>query len=256
MCRCGSQRPLVDPARSGWLGKADEIRAAATARLAPFIADGIESETYLPKAWRVLFRVAFVFIVLAVFTGMTRHTFRERVPTRGNIEVLARLDEHARKATSSKSNAIPSFLALPGRLGAIDPSAPSSEPVKTVDTARLAEGFCASSTAQLARHENPGLYERWSDARLEQAVVAKNPDWKGKVCVLSYALDADPDDIVKYELKPRTLLALTGLGLWILLVTGGCALACVIVYFRYIVDYLESIPRKSSTGRGLSQSGS
>ena len=60
--------------------------------------------------------------------------------------------------------------------------------------------------------------------------------------------DADPDDIVKYELKPRRLLALTGLGLWILLVTGACGLSCVIVYYRYVVDYLESIPRKSSAG--------
>jgi hypothetical protein len=138
-------------------------------------------------------------------------------PTQDDIRILARLDEHTTNAGPRVPNTIPSFLALPGRVGVLesdvppslerpgDPVSPvsSNQIVKEIKEGELQKGFCSSSVPRLVRQQFPGAYDDWSDDKLERTVLRTHPEYRGRLCVLPPWIDAKPHDIIKYELIAR-----------------------------------------------------
>ena len=189
--------------------------------------------------------------VAAVLVHTASNTFQDLPPTQQNIEVLARLDDFTR-AAKGPENTIPAFLASPGTLAAIERSGPATQPVKTIDEAHLRRGFCSASVARLVRHEHPGFYDGWPDAKLERAVVERLPDYRHRLCAISYEVDALPADIVKYQLRARSIGEWAGLVVWTLAVPAAFAALCLLVYYRFVVGLLASVvqdPSNPSVGR-------
>jgi hypothetical protein len=62
------------------------------------------------------------------------------------------------------------------------------------------------------RHEYPGFYDNWPNDKLERMVLEKYPEFADRVCVLSVRFDAPASDVIKYQLKPRTLLGTRSCG--------------------------------------------
>ena len=71
-------------------------------------------------------------------------------------------------------------------------------------------------------------------------MLEKYPEYADRVCVLSIRLEATAGDIIKYELRPRSLLGLAALWLRTLLLTTVFAVACLNVYYRLIIGRLVS----------------
>jgi hypothetical protein len=67
--------------------------------------------------------------------------------------------------------------------------------------------------------------------------------------MLSSRLDAGPDEVVKYEFKPRSLSGWTTLLIRPLLVSGVFALGCLNVYYRFIIGRL--VGRVEDQGSGI-----
>ena len=109
------------------------------------------------------------------------------------------------------------------------------DPIGEVNQADLLLGFCSQNVARQVRHEYPGYYEDWPDDKLVRTIVEKYPEYSDRTCTLSFRLDAGAGEIVKYELKPRSLLGHAGLWLRTLLLTMAFAVACLNVYYRLIV---------------------
>jgi hypothetical protein len=107
-----------------------------------------------------------------------------------------------------------------------------------VNQDELERGLCSLNMARQIRHQYPGYYERWSDARLERVVLDKYPEYRDRLCVLSIRADAVAADIVKYELKSRSLAGRAGLWLLALTATAAVALGLLNGYYRGIVPYL------------------
>ena len=248
MCRCGVERPEADtlaevPRASGPTTDDRESWGAAQVRA---LRDGYEEESELPPVWRLTCKGLLVLALAAVFTLIARSSFDDPLPRQGNIRVLARLDEYTKTSAPRESNAIPGFLGVPGTLGVIEPSSLDSHPVRNIDGATLGNGFCSASIPRLVRYEFPGFYNRLSDARLEAAVLKQHPEYHDRVCALPFDLDADADDVVKYELKPRTALAWAGLTIWTLVLTAAIVAPFAILYYRFGVDYIASLPQRRS----------
>ena len=203
------------------------------------------SEDDLPRGWRLSLRAIFALSVAAVLVFTASDTFHDLPPTHGNIEVLTRLDEFTR-AAGSPENTIPRFLASPGTLAATEPSAPPTQLVKTIDEAHLRSGFCSSSIARLVRHEHPGFYDGWQDEKLERAVVERLPEYRHRLCAISYQVDALPADIVKYQLRARSMGEWAGLVAWTLLVPATFAALCLLIYYRFGVDLIASAAQDAS----------
>jgi hypothetical protein len=203
------------------------------------IEESFEDEVYLPRAWRLSARVLLAAAVAVVLTLAARYNFADPLPTAGNVEVVARLDDFTRKAGDA-GNTIPAFLALPGAVGVVEPSAPAEQPVRSLDETELRRGFCSASLPLLIRHEYPGFYDRWSDARLERAVLQEHPEYRDRVCAVAVWLDADPDAIVKYQMRPRSVFANAGLLLWTTFLTAAFAAALLVVYYRFVVVALTA----------------
>jgi hypothetical protein len=199
---------------------------------------GYTPDAHLGRGWSLFLTTLFVAAVAAVGTATVRLTHGDPPATREHIQVLARLDDYTRNAGPNARNTIPSFLALRGAVGALRSDAAPTETVKSIGEADIRQGFCSRSVARQVRFEYPGYYERWSDARLERAVVQKYPEYRDRVCVLPVRIDAAAADIVKYELKPRSFINRAGLWLMTLLVTAVFALACLNVYFRLVIARL------------------
>jgi hypothetical protein len=238
-CRCGAERadaeragdpapvaPAPRPAAAGWW----------TAHWIA-VAEGYAAEARLPAARRILLRTVLGAAIAAVFVATAAISTAEPVPAAGNIRVLARLDEHTRRA-SDAADVIPSFLALPGALGVLPPTAPDERPVRNADGAVLRRGFCSPSVARLVRFEYPTHYRGLSDARLERAVLEKHPEYRDRLCALPYELDADPEDVIKYELRPRSIPGWMAVSVWTLGVTAAFAAAVLSLYCRFVVPAL------------------
>jgi hypothetical protein len=189
-------------------------------------------------ALKVLLAIAVVGVVVAlvVFT----HT--EPLPLRDNIQILTNLDRFTRQAPPDSGNTIPSFLTSAGRLGILAATGVPSDPVKSIQESDLQQGFCSQSMARQVRHEYPGFYDKWPDDQLEKVFLEKYPQYTDRICVLSVRFDATASDVIKYELKPRSLLAHAFLWLRTLVLTAMFALVCLNVYYRLIIGYVVSPP--------------
>src|SRR5262245_6919431 len=201
---------------------------------------GYRSDEGVTSRWSLTFQLAFVIGVIAVGIAMLALMYGERPPRRGNIQVLSTLDEFTRDAGPDVSNTIPAFLELPGEIGVLGPSADPGEAVQALSTDDLQEGFCSPSLVRQIRHQYPGYYDSWSDDKLQRLALEKYPEMRDRRCALSYKIDATPVAIIKYQMKPRTIIEHSGLVLLTLLVTGGFALACLNLYYRVLVGLFST----------------
>jgi hypothetical protein len=126
---------------------------------------------------------------------------------------------------------MPAFLALPGDVGALSADGAA---IKDIDENELKHVVCAPTLAALVRQEFPGFYERIPDNRLEQAVLEKHPDYRGRLCALPAWMDATPHDIIKYQLKPLPPLR-ASVVLWSMLFVAAFVVVVLNAYYRLLV---------------------
>jgi hypothetical protein len=201
---------------------------------------GYRSDEDMAPGWRAGLKALIALSTIAIGVAMIAITHREPRPTRGNVVIVSTLDDFTQHAGPTAPNTVPAFLALPGRVGALGASADADEPVHAIDEAELERGFCTPSVTRQIRHQYPGYYESWPDDKLERLALEKYPEMRDQVCTLSYKIDATPEGIIKYELKPRTLIASGTIWLLTLLVTGAFALGGANLYYRVLVDRLAT----------------
>jgi hypothetical protein len=243
VCRCGSERKRLEA-----LGY--EFNAALPAAARPVAQPqprhhglagtllGYQLDTDLATGWRVTLKAILAIAVVAVAATLVRFTHTEPLPVRDNIEVLNTLDGFTRKAGIDADNTVPAFISSTGRLGVLASSGTAEDPVRSIQESDLREGFCTQNVARQVRHEYPGYYEQWPDDKLERMFLGKYPEYVDRVCVLSVRFDAPAADIIKYELKPLSLLAHSFRWLRTLLLTAAFAVVCLNLYYRLIVGYL------------------
>src|SRR4030095_13147935 len=138
-------------------------------------------------------------------------------------------------ATQEAGNTIPTFITSAGRLGVLAAAGTPDDMVKNIQEADLRQGFCSQSVVNQVRHEYPGFYDHWPNDKLERMVLEKHPEFAERVCVLSVRFDAPASDVIKYELKPRTLAGHALLWSRTLLLAAVFAAICLNVYYRLIV---------------------
>lgn len=199
---------------------------------------GYQIDTDLSPAARGTLKVLFVGAVLAVGAALVQFTHTDPLPVRANVEILTTLDAFTRNAASDSGNTIPLFMASAGRLGVLSASGTPSDPVQAVAESELAEGFCTRSIVKQVRHDYPGYYENVPDDKLERMVLEKHPEYTDRVCALSVRFDHAAGDIIKYEMKPRSLIGSVFLWLRTLTFVGVFAAICLNVYYRVIIERL------------------
>jgi len=240
VCRCGSERKRLEG-----LGYTFEAEPAVPTKRAPKVrvADpglagmlvGYQCNTDLSAGWQMALRVFFAVAVITVGVALVRFTHTDPLPIRDNIQILNTLDGFTRGAGADAANTIPMFLTSTGKLGVLSAAGTPSDPVRGIQESDLQEGFCSQSVARQVRHEYPGFYDNWPDDKLERMVLEKYPEYSDRVCVLSVRFDATASDVIKYELKPRSLLGHAFLWLRTLLLTTAFAGACLNVYYRLLI---------------------
>jgi hypothetical protein len=247
VCRCGSERRRLEA-----LGfKLDRVPDTPVARPAPSPLPvpvsagpagwlfGYRSDATAAPVWRVMARAVIALTASGVLFVAARWASSDPAPTRATIQVLTTLDAFVRNRPDV-DNAIPAFLASAGQVGRLTPAGLADEPVTAIDEAELRQGFCSPSTAALVRYEYPGYYDRWSDDTLERAVLEKRPEYANRRCMLSSRLDASPDEIIKYDLIPRTLVTQGARWVGALLATFAATLLLLNVYYRGVVPTLPA----------------
>jgi hypothetical protein len=244
VCRCGSERKRLEA-----LGYEFESTPPVAARSAAHphtqrqglagTVIGYQLDTDLPAGWRVALKAFGAIAIVAVGVALVLFTHTEPLPVRDNVEILDTLDGFTRKASAGAPNAIPAFIASRGRLGVLAAAGMPDDAVRNIRETDLAEGVCTQSVARQVRHEYPGYYEQWPDDKLERMFLEKYPEYTDRVCVLSVRFDAPATDIIKYELKPLSVLV-HSVRSWLatLLLTAAFALVCLNVYYRVVVGYL------------------
>ena len=196
---------------------------------------GYQLDTDLSAPLRTGLQVVFSAAVVALIVAMVRYTHGEPLPTRENIQILSTLDAFTRNAKPEAGNTIPAFIASTGRLGVLTADGTPPDLVRSIPETNLREGFCSRSVVNQVRHEYPGFYDNWPNDKLERMVLEKYPEFADRVCVLSVRFDAPASDVIKYELKPRTILGHALLWSRTLLVAAVFAAICLNVYYRLIV---------------------
>ena len=83
----------------------------------------------------------------------------------------------------------------------------------------------------------PGFYA--SCGRQLEPCAHKYPS-SNRLCVLPSQLGVSPDDVVKYRLRPRSIVEWTLLWSRTALITGLFAMALLNVYYRALVPRLSS----------------
>ena len=201
---------------------------------------GYRSDENVARAWRVGLKSLCVVSVALVGAAIMTLTHGDLPPTRENVRVISTLDAHTRNAGASATNTIPAFLSLPGTTGILESTMAPTDLLKSVSETDLRQGFCSQSIAKQIRYQYPGFYEALGDDTLERMVLEKYPEYQDRLCVLSSQIDANPDDIVKYELKPRSILGQAGLWLRTMLIAAVFAIAGMNLYYRLLVNRLPS----------------
>lgn len=199
---------------------------------------GHREDAGLATGWRVTCRALAVVAVVATLGAMVRYTHTPPEPTRRNVRVLSTLEDYTRNATAEAGNTIPAFLSSTGTPAIVRSSMLDTDLVETVDMEELGRGFCSPDVAAQVRHEYPGYYDNWSDARLVSTFLQKYPEFSERLCVLPTWLGAGPAEIVKYELLPRSLIGHAGLWLRTLLMTVLVAVGLANLYYRLLVPLL------------------
>jgi hypothetical protein len=248
VCRCGSERKRLE-ALGYEFQSAPEVPAKPPSRprrkqsagLAGALV-GYQLDTDLGDGTRMALKALLAIAVVGVTVALVVFTHTEPLPLRDNIQILSNLDSFTRQSQPDAGNAIPSFLTSAGRLGVLAANGVPGDPVRSIQESDLQEGFCSRSVARQVRHEYPGFYDTWPDDQLEKVFLEKYPQYADRVCVLSVRFDATAGDVIKYELKPRSLLAHAFLWLRTLLITAMFAVVCLNVYYRLVIGYLVSPP--------------
>jgi hypothetical protein len=251
VCRCGSERRRLEAAgyQFDTAAPAPETARAPLRTPSPEYFGpvgtliGYRFDTNVSAGWRALLKGLTVAAAIAVGAATVHYIHTDLPSTRENIMVLTTLETYTRRSGPDIGNTIPAFLTSAGVTGVLAPSGTSEDPVRAIDETQLREGFCSPSIAVLVRHEYPGYYDNWPDEKLERVVLEKHSDYTNRFCMLSSQLDASPDEIIKYEVKPRTLLSKAGLWLGTLVITTLFAVACLNLYYRVLVGRLASTPR-------------
>ena len=245
-CRCGSERRRLE-ALGYKFDSGPSVQAAPAARARHVRSEdygvagtlfGYQLDTDLGAPLRVALKVIFGTAVIALVVALVRYTHTELLPTRDNIQILNTLDAFTRNAGPEAGNTIPTFITSTGRLGVLTSAGTPEDLVKSLQESDLRQGFCSQSVVSQVRHEYPGFYDDWPNDKLERMVLEKYPEFADRVCVLSVRFDAPASDVIKYELKPRTLAGHALLWLRTLLIAGAFAVVCLNVYYRLIVGRL------------------
>lgn len=246
-CRCGSERKRLEalgyqivttPATSSEPAPRPRPRVEHHGLAATLV--GYQFDTDLAAGWRLALKACLAIAVIAFAVALFRYTHTEPPATRENVEVLNTLDGFTRTAAPQSGNMIPLFVASAGRLGVLGTSGTPDDPVRFLRESDLQQGFCSQSVAKQVRYEYPGYYDQWPDDKLERVVLEKYPEYVDRVCTLSVRLDASAHEIIKYELKPRSLMGHAALWSRTLLITTLFAAACLNVYYRLIIGRLVS----------------
>lgn len=197
---------------------------------------GYRSDEEMPSGWRLTLKIAWAIGVVAVAALMIDITHRDPLPRRGNIHIVSTLADVTEDAGATAANTMPAFLALPGAVGALRSTADVDEAVQALDESELRQGFCTRSVSKQIRHAYPGYYDEWPDDKLERVALEKYPEMHDRLCTLPYLIDATPAGIIKYELKPRTVIMSVAMWMLSALVTGAFAIGGANLYYRILVD--------------------
>jgi hypothetical protein len=242
VCRCGAERSRlealgynVEPVVPSLARKPAKAVSEAEPGLAGTLL-GYRSQAHIWLAWRVVFLVVFVAMVAGAGYGVVRFTHTPLQPTRENVVIVSTLEDHTRNAEGVRGNTIPEFLALPGTVGLVEPTMTASDLLKSVSEEDLSKGFCSPKLARQIRYEFPGFYESWPDDKLERVVLEKYPEFQDRMCILPSQLGISPDDVVKYQIRPRTVVETALLWSRTAIVTILVAAALLNVYYRLIVS--------------------
>lgn len=242
-CRCGSERRRLEALGYKFDGE-PSVAAAPATRTRPVPSQdfglagtlfGYRVDDDLGAPLRIGLKVVFAVAVIAVIVALVHYTHGEPLPTRENVQVLNTLDAYTRNAPPESGNTIPAFIGGPGRLGVLTAAGTPEDMVRSIQEADLRQGFCSQSVVNQVRHEYPGFYDHWQNDKLERMVLEKYPEFADRVCVLSVRFDAPASDVIKYVVKPRTLIGHAILWSRTLLVAALFAAICLNVYFRLIV---------------------
>ena len=270
-CRCGVARELALPGVE--IGPRAAEGPGALTRVAGALLG------YAPGAgWtggrRAAAGAAFVVKLGVTFALVYAVTSGEASVSDGDVRIVARLDEHTARQSASVKDTIPTFLLRPGLLGTLPappapetpvttPAVPASKtsapvvPAAPIDTiaelvplstitpladAELRKGFCTPTLTGLVRQRFPGSYDTMSDAELEKRVLAKYPEYRGRICDLPAWIGAGPHEIVKDEPVGRRAALMPLLPPWALagLVTLGLAFVSLNVDYRVLARRLAT----------------
>ena len=246
VCRCGSERRRLEalgykfdsepPVSAGPAARPRQVPSRDYGLAGTLLGYQLDADLGAPL--RIGLKVVFGAAVIALIVALVRYTHGEPLPTRENVQVLSTLDAFTRNATQEAGNTIPTFITSAGRLGVLAAAGTPDDMVKTIQEADLRQGFCSQSVVNQVRHEYPGFYDHWPNDKLERMVLEKHPEFAERVCVLSVRFDAPASDVIKYELKPRTLAGHALLWSRTLLLAAVFAAICLNVYYRLIVGQL------------------
>jgi hypothetical protein len=198
---------------------------------------GYRSDAQTSRAWRIVLTGLFLMMVGGAGYGVVTYTHHPLPPTRENVEIVSTLEGHTKGAGLS-GNAITSFVMLPGTVAVLEPEMTAKDLLKPFSDAELEKGFCSASIAKQIRYQFPGFYESWPDDKLERVAIEKYPEFQDRLCILPTEFGVSPDDVVKYQLRDRTIVEWALLWSRTMLITGLFAMALLNVYYRLIVDRL------------------
>jgi hypothetical protein len=248
VCRCGVERsrlealgynfdlsPVPPP---GSPSASARVGTGAAPGLAGVVV-GYRSDAHVSRAWRVVLTLLFLILVGGAGYAVVALTHHPLPSTRENAQIVATLEGHT-KSAGDKGNAITTFLTLPGTVAVLEPTMTAKDLLKPLSDADLGKGFCSASIAKQIRYEFPGFYESWPDEKLERVALEKYPEFQDRLCVLPSQLGVSPDDVIKYRLRPRSIVEWTMLWSRTVVITGLFALALLNVYYRAIVNRLSS----------------
>lgn len=267
-CRCGVARALalpgveIAPRASAGPGALSRV-AAALIGYAPGLG------------WsgrrRIAAAVVFVAKLGLTFAAVYAASSGEAAITGGEARILARLDEHTTGQSASVKDTIPTFLLRPGLLGTLpapepqpsaavpatvstsSPSTPAAavdvptglvplSAITSLNDGELRKGFCTPTLTSLIRQRFPGSYDGMADAELEKRVLAKYPEYRGRICDLPAWIGAGPHEIVKYEAVNHRPASVPTLPPWVMagLATFVLALISLNLYYRLIAPRLTT----------------
>jgi hypothetical protein len=246
VCRCGVERSRLEalgynfdlsPVAPGSPSGSTRVTSNAAPGLAGLLV-GYRSDAHVSRAWRVVFTLLYLILVGGAGYMVVTYTHLPLPSTKENAQIVSTLEGHT-KAAGNSGNAITTFLRLPGTVAVLEPTMTAKDLLKPFSETDLETGFCSASIARQIRYQFPGFYESWPDDKLERVAVEKYPEFQDRMCILSSQFGVNPDDIVKYRLRPRTIVEWTILWSRTALITLVFAMALLNVYYRAIVNRLS-----------------